>query len=186
MDTSVIRWALLATSVVVIILGSALAVVSLGGLGVIDRIVAGEADVAEAQAYDSLWQTILLVLLPALFIDGLLRSRWITAWLSLQGVSRQTRGVETAWRLEKRPQLDRRLFTIGSALSFVALAGIGVALVVSVLLPDGDTPIRLSSIAKAVAGAACAASSIAFAALVLRNRTFAPVELTRRRPPGGV
>jgi hypothetical protein len=101
-------------------------------------------------------------------------------------VPREDRRSETASRLESRPPVDRRLFRIGSLLTILGLAGIAGAIAVSVLLPDGETPLRLSFLGKAIGGAGVAAASASFAALVLRNRTYEPIEVTRRRPPAGV
>ena len=181
MNASVFRWVLLAASSVVVILGVALAVVSLAGLGLVDQLVAGELDAAEAAGYDELWQRILGGIVVVGLVEAVLRNRWTTDWLGLQDVERSARRSEAAWRIQRRPPIDQRLLSLSSVFSWIGLAGIGIAIGVSLIGEDAMT-LRLSYIGKAIGGLGIAASSAVFAALVVRNPEFEPPPAPRRRP----
>ncbi len=179
MNASVLRWVLLGASAVVIILGVALAVVSIAGLGRVDQIAAGEMDAAEMTAYDDLWQRILGAIVIVGLVEAVLRNRWTTAWLGLGDVERSARRAEAVWRIQRRPPIDQRLLSFSTVFSLIGLAGIGIAILVSVIGEDA-TMLRLSSIGRAIGGIGIAASSAAFAALVVRNPEFEPPPATRR------
>jgi hypothetical protein len=176
----------MAANCVVIIAGIALALVSLGGLELIDRLIAGEADMAEARGYDVLWQSVLLVLTVAWALQAWLRHRWLTDWLGLQGVSRDELKLETEWRLAHRSSRDRRIYRTASLLGWIGVAGIAGAIGASVVLPDGELPLRLSVIGKAIGGFGLAASAGLYAWLTVRNWTFEPLVVPRRRGSAGV
>lgn len=182
MNASVLRWVLIAASAVVVILGVALAVVSLAGLGLIDRIVAGEIDAAEMADYEDLWQRILGGIVVVGLVEAVLRNRWTTAWLGLEDVERSARRAEAVWRIQRRPPIDQRLLSLSTVFSWIGLAGIGIAILVSVIGEDA-TMLRLSYIGKAIGGIGIAASSVVFAALVLRNPEFEPPPAPRRPRP---
>jgi len=55
------------------------------------------------------------------------------------------------------------------------------AIAVSVSLQDGETPLRLSFLGRALAGTEVAAASAAFGFLALQNRTFEPNKVEKRR-----
>jgi hypothetical protein len=150
MNASVLRWVLLASSAVVVVLGVALAVVS---------VVAGD---------DDLWQRILGGIVVVGLVEAVLRNRWTTAWLGLADVERSARRAEAVWRIQRRPPIDRRLLSLSTVFSLIGLAGIGVAIGVSVI-DEGSTMPTLGSIGRVVGGLGIAASSASFAALVVRN-----------------
>ena len=181
MKASVFRWVLLAASSVVVILGVALAAVSLAGLGFVDQLVAGEMDAGEAAGYDELWQRILGGIVVVGIVEAVLRNRWTTDWLGLQDVERSARRSEAAWRIQRRPPIDQRLLSLSSVFSWIGLAGIGIAIGVSLIGEDAMS-LRLSYIGKAIGGLGIAASSAVFAALVVRNPEFEPPPVPRRRP----
>ena len=181
MNASVLRWVLLGASAVVVILGVSLAVVSIAGLGLIDRTVAGEVDAAEVAGYDDLWQRILGGIVVVGLVEAVLRNRWTTAWLGLQDVDGSARRGEAVWRIQRRPPIDQRLLSLSTVFSWIGLAGIGIAILVSVIGEDATT-LRLSYIGKAIGGLGIAASSAAFAALVVRNPEFEPRPATGRPP----
>lgn len=162
MNASVLRWVLLAASAVVVILGVALAVVSLAGLD-----------------YEDLWQRILGGIVVVGLVEAVVRNRWTTAWLGLEEVDRGARRAEAVWRIQRRPPIDQRLLSLSTVFSWIGLAGIGIAILVSVIGEDATT-VRLSNIGKAVGGLGIAASSAVFAALVVRNPEFGPPSATRR------
>ena len=182
MNASVLRWVLLGSSAVVVFLGVALAVVSIAGLGLADQIVAGEADTAEVAGYDDLWQRILGGIVVVGLVEAVLRNRWTTDWLGLQDVERGARRAEAVWRIQRRPPIDQRLLSLSTVFSWIGLAGIGIALGVSVIGEDA-TMLRLSYLGKAVGGLGIAASSACFAALVVRNPEFEQPPPATRRPP---
>jgi hypothetical protein len=181
MNASVLRWVLPGASAVVVILGVAFAVVSIAGLGLLDQIVAGEADAAEVTGYDDLWQRILGGIVVVGLVEAVLRNRWTTEWLGLGDVERSARRSEAVWRIQRRPPTDQRLLSLSTVFSWIGLAGIGIAIGVSVIGEDA-TMLRLSYIGKAIGGIGIAASSAAFAALVVRNPEFEPPPATRRPP----
>lgn len=161
MNASVLRWVLLASSAVVVILGVALAVVS---------VVAGN---------DDLWQQILGGIVVVGLVEAVLRNRWTTAWLGLEDVERSARRAEAVWRIQRRPPIDRRLLSMSTVFSLIGLAGIGVAIGVSII-DEGATMLLLGSIGRVVGGLGIAASSAAFAALVVRNPELEPPPSARR------
>ena len=181
MNVSVLRWVLLAASTIVVILGVALAVVSIAGLGLIDQIAAGEADAAEVTAYDDLWQRILGGIVVVGLVEAVLRNRWTTAWLGLEDVERSAKRAEAVWRIRRRPPIDQRLLSLSTVFSWIGLAGIGIAILVSVIGEDA-TMLRLSYIGKAIGGLGIAVASATFATLVVRNPKFEPPPPKRGRP----
>jgi hypothetical protein len=181
MNASVLRWVLVAASSIVAILGVALAVVSIAGLGMIDQLVAAETDASEVLAYEDLWQRILGGIVAVGLVEAVLRNRWTTGWLGLEDVERGARRAEAGWRLQRRPPIEQRLLSLSTVFTLIGLGGIGLAILVN-LLGDDATTLRLTSIGNAVGGLGIATSSAAFAALVLRNPEFEPPP-ARRRPP---
>jgi hypothetical protein len=172
MNASVLRWVLLASSAIVVILGVALGVVSLAGLAMVDQFAAG---------YDDLWQRILGGVIVVGLVEAVLRNRWTTAWLGLEDVERSARRAEAAWRIQRRPPIEQRLLSLSSVFSLIGLAGIGVAILVSVIGEDPAT-LRPSHIGMAIGGLGIAASSAAFAVLVVRIPEFEPPPAPRRPP----
>ena len=131
--------------------------------------------------YDDLWQRILGGIVVVGLVEAVLRNRWTTAWLGLEDVERSARRAEAVWRIQRRPPLDRRLLSLSTVFSLIGLAGIGIAIGVSVFAEDGSM-LSLGSIGKVVGGLGIAASSAAFAALVLRNPELQPPPAPRRPP----